>query len=264
MNQGEDFGCDSCGARGADRFRHNFTMAFQPIFDIRTGQVFAQEALVRPLGDGSAWDVIKHVTELNRYSFDQKCRTCAIEVASRLGIDTKLSINFMPNAVYNPEHCIQATLRAAERFAFPTDQLIFEFSEVEAVRDTAHLVRIVESYRSLGFMTALDDFGSGYAGLGLLCDVHPDIVKIDMAMIRGIADDPRRRKIVGALSDLCADLGILVIAEGIESAAEMATLESLGITLIQGFYLGRPAYEGLVLSAEGTAPAEARSFRRHS
>ncbi|WP_375262585.1 EAL domain-containing protein [Palleronia sp.] len=257
MFQGLKTECTACSSRGSQAFRHDFTMAFQPIFDINSGKVFAQEALVRPIGDGSAWDVIKHVTETNRYSFDQKCRTQAIAVASRLGIDTRLSINFMPNAVYNPEHCIQATLQAAERYAFPTDRLIFEFTEAEAVRDTGHLVGIVESYRARGFMTAIDDFGAGYAGLGLLCDLHPDIVKIDMALVRGIAGDPRRRKIVGAIHDLCVDLGIAVMAEGIEEAADADALRELGIKLVQGFYFARPAYERLILSPEAGFSAKA-------
>lgn len=241
-------GCTACGVRGGRAFGHDFTMAFQPIFDTTDGTVFAQEALVRPFGDGSAWSVMQHVSDVNRYNFDQRCRTRAIEIASCLGIDTRLSINFMPNAVYDPKHCIQATLRAAERFAFPIDNLIFEFTEAEAVRDTAHLGRIVESYRARGFMTAIDDFGAGYAGLGLLCDLHPHIVKTDITLIRDIANDGRRRRIVGAISELCVDLGILLIAEGVENAADAATLKSLGITHMQGFHFARPAYERLILA----------------
>lgn len=248
MAQESDIGCKECGARGGTAFRQEFSMAFQPIFDIRSGRAFAQEALVRPVGDGSAWDVLKHVTDTNRYSFDQKCRARAIEIASRLGIDTRLSINFMPNAVYNPENCIQSTLRAAERYDFPTDRLIFEFTEGESVRDTDHLAHIVDSYRSRGFMTAIDDFGAGYAGLSLLCDLRPDIVKIDMALIRGIAGDARRRVIVGAIQEMCADLDILVVAEGIEDAADAQALQSIGITHMQGFHFARPAYERLIVS----------------
>ena len=258
MSQGPDTGCTACSSRGSHPFRHDFTMAFQPIFDTQSGKVFAQEALVRPIGDGKAWDVIKHVTEENRYNFDQTCRIRAIAIAARLGIDTRLSINFMPNAVYTPEHCIMATLHAAKRHDIPTDRLIFEFTETEAVRDTGHLARIVKSYRAHGFLTAIDDFGAGYAGLGLLCDLHPDIVKIDMALVQGIAGDPRRRKIVGAIQSLCADLGSLVIAEGIEEAADVEALQSLGITHIQGFHLARPAYERLIGSPESAGRSEYR------
>lgn len=225
-------------------------MAFQPIFDTSSGRVFAQEALVRPIGDGAAWDILSQVTEDNRYSFDQRSRSRAIEVASRLGIDSRLSINFMPNAVYNPENCIQSTLQAAERYGFPTDRLVFEFTEAESVRDTAHLTHIIETYRSHGFMTAIDDFGAGYAGLGLLCDLHPDIVKIDMALIKGVATDARRLRIVGAISDLCADLNIIAVAEGIETSADAAALQNVGITHMQGFHFARPAYERLIVSPE--------------
>ncbi|MGZ9810609.1 EAL domain-containing protein [Pseudoroseicyclus sp. H15] len=245
MTDNPNTGCSACRDGGRQAFRQGFTMAFQPVIDVGRGEIFAHEALVRPLGGGSAAEVLGEVTTDNRYSFDQRCRTRAIEVASRLGIDTRLSINFMPNAVYNPDHCIQATLRAAERHSFPTDRLIFEFTEGEAVRDTAHLAHIVSSYRSRGFLTAIDDFGAGYSGLSLLCDLQPDIVKLDISLVRGIAGDERRRLIVAALQKLCLDLGILPLAEGIETAEDASALADIGITHMQGFYFARPTYERL-------------------
>ncbi|NDV02155.1 EAL domain-containing protein [Pseudoroseicyclus tamaricis] len=257
MPEDKGTGCEACSERGGQAFRQPFSMAFQPIFDVHSGAVFAQEALVRPAGGGSARDVLQHVTQTNRYSFDQACRTRAIAIASRLGIDSRLSINFMPNAVYNPDSCIQATLRAAERFEFPTERLVFEFTEGEAVRDTGHLQNIVRSYRSRGFLTAIDDFGAGYAGLGLLCDLQPDIVKIDMALVRGIAADERRRVVVAAIAGLCGDLGILPIAEGIETAEDAAAVRELGIRHMQGYHFAPPAYERLVLKPEGKGSAAA-------
>ncbi|WP_373355987.1 EAL domain-containing protein [Pseudoroseicyclus sp. CXY001] len=248
-------GCPGCSARDGKAFRTPFSMAFQPIFDVTTGAVFAQEALVRPVGDGPSGAILSQVTEENRYSFDQACRTRAIALAAKLGMESRLSINFMPNAVYKPEHCIRSTLRAAERFHFPTERLIFEFTEAEAIRDTGHLTHIVETYRALGFQTALDDFGAGYAGLGLLCDLAPDILKIDRALIDGIAGDDRRRAVVSAIRTMAADLGITLIAEGIETAQDAAALADLGITLQQGYHFARPAYERLILEPDGRAAA---------
>ena len=116
-----------------------FTMAFQPIFDIQTETVFAYEALVRPIGGGSAKDILSQVHENNRYSFGQQCRKKAISLAAKLGMKPRLGINFMPNAVYDPEHCIRATLWAAKTHKFPIEKIIFEFVETEEVRNTAHL-----------------------------------------------------------------------------------------------------------------------------
>ena len=107
-------------------------MAFQPIVDLETMKPFAFEALVRGPNGEPAADVLGRVTAENRYAFDQKCRVKAIETAVRVGLlDTgaRLSINFLPNAVYSPKACIQLTLKTAGAVGMPTDRLIFEFTE---------------------------------------------------------------------------------------------------------------------------------------
>ena len=136
----------------------------------------------------SAFSILSQVTDEQRYRFDQAARVMAIETAGRLfaRADLRLSINFMPNAVYEPNACIQKSLAAAKRAGFPHQNLMFEFTENERMEDPAHVQRIVEAYRKLGFWTALDDFGAGYAGLGLLSRLQPDLIKIDMELLRDI------------------------------------------------------------------------------
>ena len=164
-------GCQGC--RDGTTFTLPFSMAFQPIVDIGTGATFAHEALVRgPHGEG-AQTVLSAVDDANRYAFDQRCRVKAIEMAAGLGLsDTGacLSINFMPNAVYEPRACIRLTLDAANRTGFPLDRIIFEFTEAEKL-DTAHLLNILNTYKAIGFKTAIDDFGAGHAGLQLLAKI---------------------------------------------------------------------------------------------
>lgn len=229
----------------------NFTlsMAFQPIVDLsQGGAVMAQEALVRgPEGQGAGW-VIGQVAPDALYAFDQACRVTAIEEASRLGLPAtgaRLAINFLPNAVYNPLACIQATLRAAERTGFPRDRLIFEVSEQEKVADAGHLLRIFQAYRAMGFAVAIDDFGAGHAGLSLLADLPVDIVKLDMGLVHGCDQDRARRVILANMVRACGELGVQVIAEGIETAAELATLREIGVTLVQGYLLARPGFRSL-------------------
>lgn len=237
--------CLQC--RNGDRFETPFSMAFQPIVDVSTNSIFAHEALVRGRsGEGAAF-VLAAVDTANRYAFDQQCRVKAIELAALLfepGSNTALSINFMPNAVYEPRACIRQTIDAASRANFPPERIIFEFTEDEKL-DTAHLFKILRAYREIGFRTAIDDFGAGYAGLALLAEFQPDIVKLDMALIRGIGSDDARRKIVGHMVEMLNNLGVTPLCEGVETLGELEVLKDLGVNLMQGYYLARPAFEAL-------------------
>jgi EAL domain-containing protein (putative c-di-GMP-specific phosphodiesterase class I) len=235
-------GCRACREPGT---APDFTMAFQPIIDSESGEVFAHEALVRPVGGGSAYEVLSQITAENRYAFDQACRVKAISLAAALGMRSLLNINFLPNAVYQPAACIRATLEAATRTGFPLTQIVFEVTEDERSRDAKHLMAIFTEYRRHGMRTAIDDFGAGHSGLNLLAQFQPDIVKIDMALTRDIHTDRVRRTITRSIAQMCAQLGITVIAEGIESLDEALCLRDLGIHLLQGYYFARPQIEAL-------------------
>ncbi len=236
-------GCREC-LNGAG-LGFDFTMAFQPIVDIKNRRVFAQEALARGIGDLPAGEVFKHVNSDNLYAFDQACRVKAVRLAAQLGIDSLLSINFMPNAVYRPELCIRTTLMASEEFGFPSSRIMFEVTESEEVRNIDHLRGIFRDYRNRGFTTALDDFGAGYSGLNLLADLEVSVLKLDMHMARNIHENPRKQAIVRGICTTCRELGIRIIAEGVETVDELETLRAMGIELYQGFYFARPAYESL-------------------
>lgn len=236
-------GCSECleGA-GLD---FDFTMAFQPIVNVTTGEIFAHEALVRGVNGEGAGSVFAHVHDGNRYRFDQACRVKAIRLAAELGMNTLLSINFLPNAVYRPELCIRTTLSAAQTYGFPIDRIIFEVTEGERIEDHPHLRNILEHYQKQGFHTAIDDFGAGYAGLGLLAEFQSDLIKLDMALIRGIDQDRSRVAISRGILQMARELDITVIAEGVETAGEYMTLRDLGVELFQGYYFARPAFQAL-------------------
>lgn len=167
------------------RFQHGLPA----IIDLRDRSLYAYEALVRGTDGSGAASVLARVNDQNRYAFDQACRVKAVELAARLGMPCRLSINFLPNAVYRAATCIRATLAAARRFGFPTERIIFEITESEQLVDKAHLKEIIEEYQRQKFMTAIDDFGAGYSGLNLLAEFQPDIIKLDMALVRGIDTD---------------------------------------------------------------------------
>ena len=239
-------GCQGC--KSGEALPFEFTMAFHPIVDVSSSTVWGYEALVRGVNGEGAGQILGQVTEANRYKFDQACRVKAIELAGRLFPSdgtTRLSINFMPNAVYEPAACIRATLDAARRIGFEHRQIMFEFTENERMSDIPHVRRIIAEYRKQGFATAIDDFGAGYAGLNLLAHFRPDIIKIDMDLIREIASSPAKQIIIACITTMARELDVVVIAEGIETEAELSTLRAAGITLFQGYLFAKPTVAGL-------------------
>ena len=239
-------GCHAC--RDGEGFDIAFAMAFQPIVDVETGRAFAYEALCRGPEGQPAASVLGRLTARNRYAFDQSCRVKAIRTAISAGLldtDARLSINFLPTAVYSVKACIHLTLRTARETGFPLDRLIFEFTENERMVAPEHVNAIIDHYKRIGFAVALDDFGAGHAGLGLLARFVPDMVKLDIELVRGIDTDRRRRAITASLVGLCHELETIVIAEGVETEAEAAALRALGVRYMQGYLFARPALERL-------------------
>jgi len=247
-----DAGDKKCGACGHDVATPTFSMAFQPIVDVKERRIYGYEALVRGPEGQSAASILSQINAENRYAFDQACRVKAIEQAAALGLDRKLSINFLPNAVYEPKACIKATLAAARRVRFPLDLITFEITEDERIRDTKHLQAIISEYRSHGFRVALDDFGAEYAGLNSLSALHVDAIKLDISLVRNIDQDERRRTITLGMIKVCQDLKIDVVAEGVERSEELSILREAGVRYMQGYLLARPAVNKLVRDQEIT------------
>jgi EAL domain-containing protein (putative c-di-GMP-specific phosphodiesterase class I) len=249
--------CKAC--RDGEPLGFDFTMAFQPIVDLKAGRVWGYEALVRGPNGESAWSVLSQVTDENRYKFDQAARVRAIELAGQLfPPGAKLSINFMPNAVYEPKACIRASLDAAQRVGFDRRRIMFEFTENERMADVGHVHRIIDEYKKIGFTTALDDFGAGYAGLNLLAKFRPDLIKIDMEVIRGVDGEPAKQVIIAGIICIAEALGVTVLAEGVETEAETRVLHAAGIDLMQGYYFAKPAVASLPEVAHLPVAAEFR------
>lgn len=236
-------GCVQC--KDEEPLAFKFVFAYQPIVDLSARTIYAHEALVRGPNGESAYSVLSQVTEANRYRFDQACRVEAIRGAAALEMKELLSINFLPNAVYQPAACIRTTFEAARQYNFPIEQIIFEVTEGEQIADRPHLVNIFREYRRFGFRTAIDDFGAGYAGLNLLSEYQPDIIKIDMDLVRDIDSSKPKQAIVNGIVSICAALHVRVLAEGIETTAERDFLHRAGIDLMQGYLFCKPALQAI-------------------
>ena len=222
-----------------------FLAWFQPILSARTQAVIGHEALLRgQRADGSLMfpgEIFGCAAENDlMFQVDRQARQTALRAAVERQLSGLLFLNFVPTAIYDPTHCLQSTVGTAKQLGIQPERIVFEVIETEKVGDIAHLKTILEFYRAAGFRVALDDVGSGYASLKMLTMLRPDIIKVDMEIVRGIHADPDRQTVFRALVGLARDLGIQVLTEGIETEDELAYVVAAGADLVQGYLFGRP------------------------
>ena len=222
-----------------------FSYAFQPIWDAARRRVAAAEALVRGPRGEPAFSVLQQVPEARRYEFDSVSRCAALALAARLRLPCDVNLNFLPRGLEERPQSLDETLDAARRHGIALARLVIEVTEGEVIADHAAFARRINDYRALGVKVAIDDFGAGYSGLNLLAEFQPDQVKIDMNLVRQIERHGPRQAIVRAIVQVCTDLGIDVIAEGVETATEQQWFEDAGVRLFQGYRFARPAFEAL-------------------
>ena len=222
-----------------------FAFAFQPIIHAPTCSIFSYEALIRgPAGEPAA-SVIQQVRPAETHAFREQERITALESAARLGLSTRISINFQPSDINHSPTAVTSLLAAAERCRIPSESIILEVLESEIIRDSGDFSARMNAYRTSGLSFAIDDFGAGYAGLNLLADFQPDLIKIDMNLVRGVESNGPRQAILRGIIRTCLDLGIDIIAEGVETPEEYAWFRGEGIELFQGFLLAEPGFDNL-------------------
>ena len=222
-----------------------FSFAYQPIVDAEARRAFAFEALVRGPGGEPAMSVLSQLQGDALHLFDRDARVAAVRLAQRLGLDCLLSLNFMPGSLYSLPDAIDTLLDAAETAGMSPATVLLEVTEGEIIHDARSFAERINVYRARGLRLAIDDFGAGYSGLNLLADFQPDAIKLDMRLVRGIDAHGPRQAIVRALIQACDDLGIEVIAEGVETREEFAWFRDRGVRLYQGYLFGRPSFETL-------------------
>ncbi|MGY2803434.1 EAL domain-containing protein (putative c-di-GMP-specific phosphodiesterase class I) [Bradyrhizobium sp. USDA 4523] len=222
-----------------------FTIWFQPIMNMGHGDtIFSHEALLRgPSGEGAAF-VLSQIPRSQIIEFDAFCREWAVQLAQASGLPARLNLNIVPNAICDSQFGLDSTVSAAREIGFSEQRLVFEIVENERIADTKQVRDKLGALRDSKILIALDDVGAGYNGLNSLVELMPDIVKLDMALIRGIDASARRRCVVQGIVAMCKDLGSRLIAEGVETEKEANTLHALGIDLMQGFLFGGPCAGG--------------------
>jgi EAL domain-containing protein (putative c-di-GMP-specific phosphodiesterase class I) len=224
-----------------------YTSHFQPIVAAAdTSSVFGHEALLRgldeegrPVSPGEMFQAARDSDLM--FQLDLAARQSAIREAVRLGLGARIFINFAPNAIYDPLYCLRSTVATVTESGVSPERIVFEVTESERVRDLGHLEGILAVYRKAGFQIALDDLGAGYSSLNLIHRLRPDLVKLDMDLIRDVDRDGYKAAIAETLLALARRLGIRTVAEGVETPGELDWLRDHGADYVQGYLIARPS-----------------------
>lgn len=226
----------------------SFTSHFQAIIDVKNKDIFGYEALIRGVHSNGELmypdEIFKKSTRNNtNFKLDQICRETALKTAAVKKINKKVFINFLPTSIYDPEFCLQSTVKWANQLEYDPKNIVFEVVETEKVKDKEHLKMILNFYRSKGFKIALDDVGEGYSSLNMIIDIKPDIIKVDRNIIDNIDNNKMKESIYKALQQIAKDNNIKLLAEGVETLEELNKIKELGVDYAQGYFYSKPKSE---------------------
>ncbi|MGV6994776.1 bifunctional diguanylate cyclase/phosphodiesterase [Desulfovibrio sp. QI0430] len=220
------------------------TSVLQPIVSLRDGAVFGYEALGRgpagtPLENPEA--LIQCALENGRMlELEHLFRRSALRAARQMPTGIRLFLNVNPNIIQDSHFGMGFTKEYLTRFAISAEDIVFEITERESVVNLRGFKQIIEHYKGQNYQISIDDAGAGYSGLNLISDVQPHFIKLDMQLIRGVDKDLTRQALIKSMQEFAALTNTRIIAEGIETEEELATLISFDVPYGQGYFLRRP------------------------
>lgn len=236
---------DDCACFESILTERNVQTVFQPIISLKNGEIYGYEALCRGPAQTKFVNpevLFEFATEQQRlWELEFLCRTTALERYANLQLEGKLFLNVNPNIMSDIRFREGFTKDYLSQFSIDPDAIVFEITEKEAIRHIAHFQQTVDHYKNQQYRVAIDDVGSGYSGLNIITDVHPHFLKLDMHLIRNIDHDETKQSLVKSLVDFANLANIFIIAEGIETTAELLTLIKFGIHYGQGYLIQRPS-----------------------
>ncbi|WP_432570187.1 EAL domain-containing protein [Kineococcus sp. SYSU DK005] len=231
----------------------------QPIIELSSGATCGFEALSRfSESTGASYRPDLAFADAARLgvvlALEHAALLSALALVPTLPADTYLSVNLSPRTIVHPG---TYDLFRGHRL----ERVVVEMTEHEQVQDYPAVLNALQALRSRGARLAIDDTGAGFAGLQHLARLRPDIVKLDVSFVRGIDRDASLRAVARAVASFAAEVGAALVAEGIETAAELAQLRALGATHGQGYLLGRPVAPGAVFGTSSASSAARASGR---
>lgn len=235
--------------------RRQLTALLQPIIQMGSGDIMGYEGLIRGPSD-SPLHAPLHLFKVARANeltvqVEHLCRRIVLERFAELALPGKLFLNVSPECLLQRDARHGETLGLIHQIGINPERVIIELTENQPTYDYELMREAVLHYRKMGFQIAIDDLGEGFSSLRLWSELRPEYVKIDMHFIQGINHDPVKLQFVRSIAQIAEQSHTMVIAEGIETQAELLVLRDLGIDFGQGYHLGRPhASPATVLPAE--------------
>lgn len=220
---------------------HPCQFALQPIIHALSGKISSYEALIRSASGGSPEEMFKSIPPEKLYAFDLESKAYAFALGGQmLKKNDKIAVNLLPRALCAIPDAVDTLLKQVREAGLKPEQVIIEVTEAEFISAFDVFYQTLKEIRTAGLGLAIDDFGAGYSGLTLLTRFQPDKIKLDMALVRDIHLSGVKQAVVASIVRCCEDLGITIIAEGVEKMEEWCWLQSNGIHLFQGFLFSRP------------------------
>lgn len=226
---------------------HRLVTHFMPIVRTEAPEVvFAYECLLRArteqgelIDPGRLFSTARN-TEL-LFHLDRAARLTAIRDAQKHGVSQTIFINFHRIAIYDPAYCLRPTVSAVGRAGIAPERIVFEVVDSDELGNISHLQRILDTYRGAGFRVALDDLRAGHSGSGVLQQLRPDFIKLDIELIRGVHEDPERAAAARALVEQARAIGAQSIGEGVETEGEWHWCRDNGVDYVSGYFFAAPA-----------------------
>ncbi len=225
--------------------QRKLTALFQPILNLASGEFLGYEGLIRGPANSplhSPANLFSAAAEQGlSLEMEMLCRQVVLETFSRLNLPGNLFLNVSPETLTHPSFKNGQTLEFLTQLGISPDRVIIEITENQPTYDFVAMRGALLHYRSMGFKIAIDDLGEGFSSLRLWSELRPEFIKIDMHFVQGVDTDPIKRQFLKSIQQIALSCGTSVIAEGVETEAELKVVKEIGIALGQGYFIARPS-----------------------
>jgi diguanylate cyclase (GGDEF)-like protein len=218
---------------------------FQPIIDLKSGEFLGFEGLIRGPADSPLHSPINLFSAAEQQGLslevEMLSRQTVLETFAKLNLPGNLFLNVSPQTMTHPSFKNGQTLAYLHQLGIEPERIIIEITENQPTFDFAGMRNALLHYRSMGFKIAIDDLGEGFSSLRLWSELRPEFIKVDMHFVQGVDRDPIKLQFLKSIQNIAESCGTHVIAEGVETDAELRVVKDIGIALGQGYFIARPS-----------------------